>query len=250
MSAYGDIKFAFGDIETWNYKERFVQADENQGFSGNFLKGESTLIAIGPASANAAAGASGDVQQGSKIVGIGLAPQMAVQQNLPIQRIYEIGSRRAHMIDGIPMGGGSISRLLYNGPSLLRALYFVSYEKDGSITDVAISGLGPSINNANQQYLKDVFKNYDKKGSTIFKNNKNNYLWLSLWDERLTLPFGLVQIFKDGAGRYAGALYFEGAKVTGHQHAIQAGANFIMEGISFMFDRAVPVFVAPVGTTS
>lgn len=248
--SYGDTKFAFGDVQRWNFKENYVQADENQGFSANFLKGESTLVAIGPASAFGATGATEGTMQSSKIVGIGLTPQIGIQQSLPVQRIFEIGSRRAHFLDGIPMGGGSMGRLLYNGPSLLRALYFVSYEKNGDITDIAIDGLGPTgTANPNQQYLKEVFSSYNSRASAIFKNNKNNYLWLSLWDERLTLPFGMCLIFKDGGGRYAGALYLENCKVTGHNFGVQAGANMLMENLQFMFDRAVPVFVAPVGTT-
>ena len=91
-STYGNIKNAFGDIEKWNFKENYVQADENQGFSGAFLKGESTLIAVGPAS----------WKKSSGIAGIGLVPQMNVQQQLPVQRVLEIGSRRAHFIDQGP----------------------------------------------------------------------------------------------------------------------------------------------------
>ncbi|MDY6957889.1 MAG: hypothetical protein SVK08_01895 [Halobacteriota archaeon] len=171
---------------------------------------------------------------------------MQVNQQLPVQRILEIGSRRAHFIDGIPMGAGTISRLLYNGPSLMRALYFMGYEHDGSVRDDAIDGLMPANPNTNSQFSADSFRYYESRGSSVYRQGRNQYLWLSLWDERLTLPFGLVQMMHDGAGRFAGALYFESCKIQGHGHSIQAGANMIMEQVSFLFDRAVPVFISPV----
>jgi len=247
MPNYGNVKNAFGYVQKWNFKEQYVQDDENQAFSGAFLKGESTLIAVGPSNwKEAQKGAGGSA--GANIAGIGLVPQMNVQQQLPVQRVLEIGSRRAHFIDGVPVGAGSLSRLLYNGPSLMRALYYMGYEHNGNVTNTAIKGLAPGNGNTNSKFLANAFNNLSSRGSSVYRQNSNNYLWLSVWDERLTLPFGLVQIFEDGAGRYAGALYLENTKIQSHVFGVAAGANMIMEQVSFMFDRAIPVNISPISS--
>ena len=79
----------------WAWKEDFVQKDENLGTSGDFIASESTLIAAGPPKTS-------DVL---KVVKIGLSPSIQISQQIPQQRLYEIGSVRCHILNGIPVGG-------------------------------------------------------------------------------------------------------------------------------------------------
>ena len=48
-STIGQLLGIDGNVDNWNFKENFVQSDENQGTSGQFIAAESTLICAGPA---------------------------------------------------------------------------------------------------------------------------------------------------------------------------------------------------------
>ena len=110
--------------EQWNWREDFVQLDENMATPGMFIAAESTLIGFGPATASSA----------FDIVKVGLAPNISIGQQIPQQRLPEIGSVRVHILNGVPVGGGSMSRLIYNGPSMMRTAYGNLYDDLGNPT--------------------------------------------------------------------------------------------------------------------
>ena len=96
-------KFTFTDLagnpEGWNYRENFVQSDEGQGTAGTFIAAESTLICAGPAT----------LSNQLDVVKIGLCPSIQISQNIPQQRIFELGSVRSHILNGIPIGTANLN---------------------------------------------------------------------------------------------------------------------------------------------
>lgn len=225
--------------DNWNFKENYVQDDEYQGTSGSFIASESTLICAGPASA----------ANMMDVIKVGLAPSIQISQNIPQQRIYEIGSMRCHILNGIPVGGLTISRMIYNGPSLLRAVYGNLYNLDGTLSDIAKSGM----NSGNPAGLASNVALAASWASMVAYPDKvmdadgagGNKLWLSLWDQRLKLPFGLAIYMQDVSGNAAGGVYYEGCKVNSSQYGQSSGQMVMMEGISVAFDRAVPLVNTP-----
>ena len=233
------IDIADASVSSWNFKESFVQDDENQGTSTSFIASESTLICAGPPS----------VSNMMNVVKVGLAPSIQISQNIPQQRIYEIGSMRCHILNGIPVGGFTISRMIYNGPSLLRGIYGNLYDSNGNLTPLAIQGLtGGSPTTANTSTLNSLQKAWGNMFSTpdkVMTADASSQLWLSLWDTRLRLPFGLAIYMQDVAGNAAGGVYYEGCKVNSSQYGQSSGQMVMMEGISVAFDRAVPLIYTP-----
>ena len=219
-----------GSADDWNWREDFVQLDENLGTSGDFIAAESTLIACGLPKATDA----------MSVVKLGLTPQIQISQNIPQQRLYEIGSMRCHIINGIPVGGFSISRMIYNGPSLVRAFYGVMFDDDGNPTEAALSGLTTRDNNV-QSTLSGNWSNITRRPDKTMDGNANQHLWLSLWDTRLRMPFGLAVFMQDIKGIAAGGFYLEGCKVNSHSTGTSAGQMIMMEGINCAFDRMVPI---------
>lgn len=219
-----------GNPDDWNWRENFVQLDENLGTTSDFIAAESTLIACGPAKA----------MDQLKVTKIGLAPQIQLSQNIPQQRLYEIGSMRCHIVNGIPVGGFSISRLIYNGPSLLRCFYGGLYDDDGNPKDLALQGMMTRDNTA-QTTLINSWSNLTRRPDRVMDGNAKTQLWLSAWDERLKLPFGLALFFQDIKGNAAGGCYLEGAKVQSSQFGQSAGQMIMMEGINAAFDRMIPI---------
>ena len=214
----------------WNWRESFVQLDENMATPGLFIASESTLIAFGPAKATAA----------FDVVKVGLTPNISISQQIPQQRLPEIGSTRVHILNGVPIGGGAMSRLVYNGPSLMRYAYGNLYDDEGNPTALALQGMATGSGNA-QDYTTNLFKQIMLKPDKIMQGNKDTQLWLSAWDTRLKMPFGLCMYFQDIAGNAVGGFYAEGVKINSHNLSQSAGQLIMVEGISFAFDRLIPV---------
>ena len=214
----------------WNWKENFVQLDENMGTPGLFIAAESTLIGFGPAKASAA----------FDIVKVGLTPNISISQQIPQQRLPEIGSVRVHILNGVPVGGGSMSRLVYNGPSLMRYAYGNLYDDNGNPTQLALEGMMTGAGKA-QDFVANAWKNIMSTPDRVMEGNKNTDLWLSTWDSRLRMAFGLCLYFQDIAGNAVGGVYAEGTKINSHNLSQSAGQLIMVEGISFAFDRIVPV---------
>ena len=222
---------ADGGAMSWNWRENFVQADENMATPGLFIAAESTLIAFGPARATAA----------FDVVKVGLAPNISISQQIPQQRLPEIGSMRVHILNGVPVGGGSISRLVYNGPSLIRYAYGNLYDEEtGAPTPLALAGMATGSNLA-QDFTTSAWKKLMSNPDKIMVGHKDTNLWLSAWDIRLRAPFGLCMYMQDIAGNAVGGVYAEGAKINSHSLSQSAGQLIMMEGISFSFDRLIPI---------
>lgn len=214
----------------WNWRENFVQLDENMATPGLFIAAESTLIAFGPAKATPA----------FDVVKVGLAPNVSISQQIPQQRLPEIGSMRVHILNGVPIGGGSISRLVYNGPSLIRYAYGNLYDDQGNPTALALSGMATGPGPA-QDFTTQAWKKLMSNPDKIMEGHKNTNLWLSAWDIRLRSPFGMCMYFQDIAGNAVGGIYAEGTKINTHNLTQSAGQLIMVEGISFAFDRIVPI---------
>ena len=227
-----------GTSEDWNWRENFVQKDENLSTGANFIAAESTLLCAGYAKATPQ----------MKVVKLGLCPSVQVSQQIPQQRLYEIGSMRCHILNGIPQGGLSINRLIYNGPSLARALYVPSIDNANQITDGAANGTLTGANAAQDAVAQQWFSLNQNPDVVMDYHGKTN-LWLSMWDTRFRMPFGLAIFMQDIKGNAVGGLYFEGCKMGNHQFSQSAGQMIMMEGLSVMFDRSVPI-VAGMGISS
>lgn len=226
-----DLLGATGDgASNWNWRESFVQLDENMATPGLFIAAESTLIAFGPAKATAA----------FDVVKIGLTPNIAISQQIPQQRLPEIGSMRVHILNGVPVGGGSMSRLIYNGPSLMRYAYGNLYDDNGNPTALALQGMATGTGPA-QDFTVNAWKKLMDKPDKIMQGHKDTDLWISCWDQRLKAPFGVCMYFQDVAGNAVGGFYAEGTKINSHNITQSAGQLIMVEGISFAFDRLVPV---------
>ena len=200
------------------------------GTAGLFIASESTLIGFGPASATSA----------FNIVKVGLTPNISISQQIPQQRLPEIGSMRVHIINGTPVGGGGMSRLVYNGPSLMRYAYGNLYDDNGNPTALALQGMATGTGPA-QNFTTNAWNNITANPDKVMLGDANTNLWLSTWDTRLKMSFGLCMYFQDVSGNAVGGIYAEGVKINSHNFNQAAGQLIMVEGISFAFDRLVPV---------
>src|SRR5271157_3129703 len=97
----------------------------------DIVESGTTLIAAGPADLNRATDPTLN-PNGFRVVPIGLIETAQISLNKPLSRIFEIGSKLSYIIPGRTVGGISLARVFFHGPSLLKALYYGEVVSDFS----------------------------------------------------------------------------------------------------------------------
>ncbi|MCJ7520628.1 MAG: hypothetical protein MUP21_00150 [Dehalococcoidia bacterium] len=228
---------AFSQWDFYNFR---VQQELT---GGQFVSAESTLVAAGPPSLEAAGG------NGSEVVyPIGLLESVGIQQSRQLQRIFEIGSSRSYFIPGRTVGSLSIGRTFYFGPSLLRVLY-AYYRTAGKIGNMGTLPPGTTKDTDSGTTVlspQAALLGAKELGSLPpFKRNPGfGYLLMDLASDLFSQPTGLAIYFKDANTDTLGGFYLEEAYVQGHQMTISSGSVIVMEGVSMQYDRIVPLDIS------
>jgi len=229
-----------GRLSEWEPYSRYVQGGM---VDGKFLSAAFTMIAAGPprlanivgsaaqaeaAAASSLSGSGGTVKDWA--LPIGIVQNINISHNRAFARFWELGSERSYFVSGRTMGQMSLGRIMYHGPSLLRALY--AYYQDL---------LPPTV-------VPFLFKN---SGASTVANPHNvkippgyENVFLNLASDLFSQPVGMLLYFRDSNEDTVGAIYLEACYVPSHTIATDAGGTVIQENVSVQFERAVPVAVA------
>ena len=110
----------YQNLSKWkdNLLKTYVQPNE-VGASSNFLSSETMVLTAGPSDITKS-GAESLMDS----VPIGLVQNVQISQNKQINQLYEIGGRDPYMIPGRTVVSLGLSRVLFDGPSLMKALAF------------------------------------------------------------------------------------------------------------------------------
>jgi len=184
---------------------------------------DDTLILAGPARygtylTTGAAGEQHTILEGG-LLPIGMVQSFNAMLQKPTQPMQAIGSGRMFFVSGKAQGNAQIARLFVNGRNLLRVLY----------------------TNAKQAEL-DVSL-FDDKASI----SKDSTFFMNLDSELFLIPFGLACFFRDKIHNKLGAFYLELCALNSYNIAFNAGQNMILENVSMLFDRALPMDMAAWG---
>jgi len=220
-------------LGTWNWSENHVQNDL-QG--GEFVNAATTLIAAGPPRLNDTARIGGITGTEGKNVAfpIGVIENFGLNQNKMVQKMFEIGSKRAYHIPGRTVGAITLGRILYWGPSLMRVLYAYyppANTKGGNIIDNVNPGSSDT---------PEVFDTpgYGPKTTTP---NLNADFFINLASDLFDHPLGLMVYLRDAQNEAYGAFYLEDCYLQGHSFNINASSILVAEGVSAQYDRLVPI---------
>lgn len=205
--------------QNWDFRNKLVDesvlgtAGESQG--GNFISSESILIAAGPPKFSTVL---------SNIVPIGVIQNFNLVQNKNIQQLFEIGSRETILLPGRTFIQSSISRLVFDGPSLLRALYTLAI--DPSLLDrTAIPDDSP---------LQDVSNwHADEAG--------NGKLYISLASEMFNRPMGIALLMHDNNNDVYGGAYLEHTYAATHNLSLSSGQTVVAESVSLRVSKVRPI---------
>jgi hypothetical protein len=202
------------NISDWQFKKQHVQPDELQVNGtgtglGDFVSSESIVLAAAPP-------ASKDFSVDTAIP-IGVCDTIQIGQNKTIQQLWEIGSREPFFIPGRTFINGAIGRVLFNGDSLLGALY------ESADTE----GLGELAGS-----------DFTIAGS---ENDAKGKFWLNLASDLFNRPFGMVLFMKDSEDQWVSAFFLENCFVQSHSLTVQSQQIVVGENVQFRCSKIVPI---------
>ena len=232
-------------LTRWNPYEYKIDNSSSLG-EGRFLSGAFTMIAAGPPRLSSIAGgslASGvylDTNNPSEFsqyaIPIGLVQNFSLGQNKQFSRFFELGSERSYFIAGRTTAQASFSRVMYNGPSLMRMMY--AYYADSVPPTVILPfGMDPLTKSRVSNSTKDV------KIPAGYEN-----IYLNLASDLFSQPCGLLVYLKDSNETTAGAIYLEETYLPSHQISTSSDGVVIQESVSLQPERVVPIRI-PSSTT-
>jgi hypothetical protein len=231
----------------WNWSGEHVQAEVQ---NGEYLSSESTLLLAGPSRfthLNSAGGLSTNA-----LIPLGLIQNISIAQSRTVNRLYEIGSKRAYFVPGRLFANFQMGRVMFYGPSLLRMLYALA-----PLSTVNGGPLGPfgqplnqdpddparegvSIPSAYQSLFQTTpLQNAPGYGGTGDEQNRDFYI--NLASELFNVPFGLILVFKDTRNRPFGAAYLEDCFIETYNLGLDANSVVISEAVSGQFDSVAPI---------
>lgn len=229
-------KFTTGTdkVQNWSFREKFVQSNVDPG--GSFVRGASVLVAAGPPSltqANATFGKNlgqsyGSVQLDNLLEAypIGLLDNVGIGQSKGLQQIFEIGSDRRYFIPGRTINQVSFSRIMFDGPSLMKVLFHYYLNAD------------VFYNDPNQEVLTGETKD----AATVLKNQPGfDNTFLNLGSELFNRPIGLLLLLHNNNDNPVAATYLEYCFLRSHQFNVSASSTLIAESAQADFDRMVPI---------
>ena len=205
--------------------------------ANDIIEAGTVLICAGPADLNAAVKNSGNASTGKgdayttnygsiNLTPIGLVESAQISMNKQLNRIFEIGSKISYIINGRVMGGINLSRVFFDGPSLLKVLYRGEVKSD----------------NANQKDKEVTFGSTGRTEKVAHIGSGN--IAMNLDSNFFDKPMGLAFIFRDQSNQNVGQIYFEGCHVSTYGMGISANMNVLSESVSIEFTKVRPIVTA------
>ncbi len=199
------------NLATWNFKNAHVQTDGLTAEIGNYVSSESVVLC--------AFSTQGANPTPAELIPIGVLQNVGIQQQKQINQLYEIGSRKAYFIPGRVMIQIQLSRVLFNGDSLMAVLY-------GGATDATEGG-----DNAGSSYT-------NSEGTSTGKFYMN--LAADFFNSRLDLAI----IVQDSQGDPAGAVIFRECFIQAHGMGISSNQTIVAENVSLRCQNIESVSIA------
>jgi hypothetical protein len=219
-------------VSQWSFHERHVQPNIDD--FGSFIRAASVLLAAGPPKLSSRFSA----QQAPEVspsnlddvaFPMGVVENFALAQNKQLQTIFEIGSDRRYFIPGRTINNVSLSRVLMDGPSLMKVMYHYYLPFPGAVA----STNGP---------LNDIqFGNSAERTKDIRDQPGFDSMFLNLASDLFNLPIGLLVMFRNNCEELVSAVYLENCYVNSHNMNINASSILVAEAVNIQFDKVVPI---------
>jgi hypothetical protein len=203
-------------VESWKFQEHYVEREmDNAAYSA--AHPDDTLVLAGPPRKNSMVETEGGTDA---LLAIGMLQSVQFTQTKPTQPMMAIGSGRSFFVSGKAQTQWTIARLFVNGRNLLRVLYHNAVQ----------SGIA-----------------VEKFDDPAAKSSTSNY-FINLDSELYYVPFGLACFFRNKSHDLVGSFYAELAMINSYAVSANAGQNMILENVSGLADRLLPLEVSNIAT--
>ncbi len=227
----------YNNISDWytNMTEGSVQPDARTT-GADFLSSETVVLCSGPRKFKD----TGTLT--SVLTPIGLVQNVQFSQQKQIQQIYEVGSRTPVFIPGRTVVSAAISRILFDGPSLMQAMYLM-----GATTSTGVelvdpwNGTSTSIHDAPSLPMDPGSKDINGLGG---KTARPGQFFINLASSFFNKPMGLGFILYDGEKQAYGGFYLEDVYIQTHNLSIASQQTILVENVSIRTSGLVPLDVS------
>lgn len=210
-------------VLNWKFQDHYVErVMDNAAYQA--AHPDDTLVLAGPARYSSITGNGKETTGIASLLAMGMLQSIQFTQTKPTQPMMAIGSGRSFFVSGKAQTQWNIARLFVNGRNLLRVLYHNFIEQ------------GQKDNTADAS-------EFDDPASV----HKNSNFFINLDSELYYIPFGMGAIFRNKLHDFVGAFYSELSMINSYGVGIQAGQNMILENVSGVSDRLLPMELADVG---
>ena len=198
-------------LTDWDFTQKHV--NEANLVTRGFASAESIVLVAGPSLGNGL--------NPNNLTTIGVVESAAISQNKQIQQIFEIGSRLPYNIPGRTSVNASLSRIMFDGASLMATLH-------------TSAGGVPS------EYTQNDSPGYNIDG-TIGGNEESPEFFLNLASTYFNNPIGLGLIFHDNHDEPLAMIYLEECLIRSHTMSIGAGQTIVMENCNIAATNIQPI---------
>jgi len=177
----------------------------------------------------------------SSWIPIGLLENATIQQNKQLAELFEIGSKKMFNIPGRTFKRLNLSRIMFNGPSLLKAAtrFNLPY------TDISATGVtrdatgtdGSTLDEPAAGIHNDVDTSYDPDTGGAH----GAHLFIDIASHFFNVPTNLGFVFRDSENDYFGAFILEDVFVQSHQLTLSGQQVVVMENVSMTVGNLTPV---------
>jgi hypothetical protein len=191
----------------WSFQTSHVGSEDI--YNGkDFISSESIVICSIPANKRDSA---------TEWKPIGLLENATLQQNKQINQLFEIGSKKSYIVPGRTYKRLSLSRVLFNGDSLLKVITSSTpYPTDDSIaTNDAPAG------------------------------GDDARLYIDIASAYFNVPVDLGFVIHDQEDDAFGAFALTGCYVQSHQMSLSGQQTVVMENVTITVDDIIPAEYAP-----
>lgn len=204
-------------LDNWvsQYKEAFIETQHDTS-QLTLINPDDCLVVFGPPRLSQANGSSSDT---GLFYPVGFLNMLQVSESRQVQPLKALGSRRHIFSATNTPVQGTIGRMLFLGQNVLHAIY-------------GNASFGADTTDRNSKY---------GEGAAIYAN---------LEEDIFRVPFGMGVFLNSpasvagqtGAGGYHGSVYYyEACTLLNKSLSLQAGQTMVMEQVSFMADRCIPM---------
>jgi hypothetical protein len=218
-------------LTDWTFKTTHVQPHDvldGDGSLKSFVSAESVVLAAGPAAYPAAG--FGDLSS------IGLCDSASVQQNRNLVQIFELGSKLPYIFPGRTFIQLTLTKVVFNGDSLLGALTYSLESPTPSDSDSTDLPGYPAAEDTGSDTSQVTGNFYLNLASSFF--NKSFGLGIFIQDSDTALNTGV-----GGQGQWVSGVYAENCMIQNHQMALQGQQYIVMENAVIRCTNLRPIDV-------